>query len=707
MISFLKQKQNVKYSLWVIIFGLIFAFSFQANRVQIPQILEKPLKIIPGTEEAKKYLISGWQGAYAKGKESILKVVLPEKKTYRMVMKAFSCNPPDAQDQRIEVHFNNVALDKLKFRKTSKWQEFRINIYPYLVKETNTVKLVYTQDTSLLSITFDSLEFRNYTFRTKGLYFLFDSLRQGRTNYLSPWALGYSFGFAILFWLFWLSYSRFSCFAVKIKFSQATRINLMSWLPSIIFFSALALVSFFSSYHFVYSLKTFFVLALVPTAALKLFPYKDLFQRFIKIIFRGVEKTYREIKKAFPFLKNQPDTFRKFLIRYHKTDLSSAFILDFMLLLVLCAFLLMIKESIATWIADRIAILAYLLLVMGVVMKIVQLTQKEKTGDEKRFIRIKKRWKVPFKKIILGLVSILLVLLFLWLILPGKGVEVTQLIPQETFTFLILKIDLEDPGASELINNFDWKIRWGIRLLGPVEIAALAVPAVSREEPDYLFLVKNSRLIKISRLFRRSIDKAMISEKPFKKSEHKTCQILHVERPKHPNNVSSYTLFRDIALVSNNLSLLKASLDQFGKETSFIFGEALSDFRELQSSGEDLFFINNSHSELSRALKRLEEKNAYAILPTVDSLNYLGGYFDILDADSLKGGFLFKYREKVDIKKGREDVYFLAGLLKRLCRANGLKFEEEIIVDNHHLKLNFKLSGLKLVINNLLVKEKK
>ncbi|MCK4648188.1 hypothetical protein KAT51_01570, partial [bacterium] len=79
----------------------------------------------------------------------------------------------------------------------------------------------------------------------------------------------------------------------------------------------------------------------------------------------------------------------------------------------------------------------------------------------------------------------------------------------------------------------------------------------------------------------------------------------------------------------------------------------------------------------------------------------------ILDADSLKGSLLFKYRETVDIKKGREDVYFLAGLLKRLCRANGLNFEEEIIIDNHHLKLNFKLSGLKLVINNFLANEKK
>ncbi len=852
IVKFLKQRQNVKYSLWVIIFGLIFAFSFQVNRAQISQILEKPIRIIPGTKAARQYQVSGWQGAYAKDKESILKVALPEKKTYQMVIKAFSCSPPDARDQRMEVHFNDVALDRLKFRKTPKWQKFSVNIPSYFIKETSTIKFVYTQDIHLSPIAFDSLEFKNYIFRIKDLYLLFDSPKQGRVNYLSLQVLGYSLGFAISLLLFWLFYSRFLSFTVKMKFSRAAKIDFLNYLPSIVLLSLFALISFFSSYHFVYSLKAFFVLALAPTAVLKLLPYKDLSLHFVKIVFkfisRDIEKTCSEIKRAYSaflsflsFLKRQITTFRRFLIHYHKTNLSSAFILDFMLLLVLCATLLMfktewlaerianlayfllvigvvmkfiqfaqkekicseikraysaflsflsfLKRQITTFrrfliryhktnlssafildfilllvlcpfllmvkaepIAERIANLAYFLLVIGVVMEFIQLTRKEKTGDGKRFIRIRKKWiipfqrlilriakrckvplpkvilriakrckvpfqrlilriakrgKVPFKKIILWLVSILLVSLFLWLILPGKGVEVTQLIPQETFVFFSLKIDSEAPGTSDLINNFDWRIRWGARLLGPVEIAALATPAVSKEEPDYLFLVKNNRLIKISRLLRRSIDKAMISEKPFKKSKYKTCQILCVERPRHPDNVCSYTLFRDIALFSNNPSLLKASLDQFGKETFFISGEALSDFRELQSSGQALFFINNSHFELSYALKSLEEKSAYAILPTVGSLNYLGGYFNIFDADSLKGSLLFRYSETVDIKKGQEDIYFLVGLVKRLCRANGLNFEEEIIMDNHCLKLNFKLSGLKAVLNNLLTKEKK
>lgn len=397
IVGFLKKKQNVKYSVWIIIFGLIFALSFQVNKAQIPQILEKPIRIVPGSKEARQYQVSGWQGAYAKGKESILKVVFPEKKTYRLVIKAFSCSPPDTRDQRIEVHFNNIALDRLKFRKTTKWQKFSVNIPSSLPKRTNTIKFVYLQDIRLSPVAFDSLGFKNHIFRIKGFYLLFDSpipkwerepslfIKLLFSPPLFPETtfsfkvLGYSFGFAILFLVFWLCCSHFLSLAIKMQFSRARRIDFLSYLPSIILLSLFSLISFFSPYHFVYTYVTFFLLALVPTAVLKLLLRKNLFLRFIKIVFRlilrDIEKTYSEIKSAysaclslFSFLKKQIITFRKFLIRYHKTNLSSAFILDFMLLFVLCAFLLTIK---AEWIAKQIANLAYLLLVIGVGMKAV------------------------------------------------------------------------------------------------------------------------------------------------------------------------------------------------------------------------------------------------------------------------------------------------------------------------------------------------
>lgn len=371
----------MKYSLWVIIFGLIFAFTFQANRVQISQILEKPIRIVPATKEAKQYQVSGWQGNRAKGKESVLKVSLPEEKTYQMVIKAFSCSPPDTRDQRIEVYFNNVALDRLKFRKTSKWQEFRINIYPYLLSKTNTIKFIYTQDTHLSPVAFDSLEFKNCIFHIKGLYLLFDSPEQRWTNYLTSRTLGYSFGLAILLWFFWLSYSSFLSAVFKIKFSRALRVDLLNYLPSITLLSIFTCISFFSPYHYIYSLPTFFILALVPTVALKAFPCSDIVLHFLLRIMKRIWSTYLFI---FSFPKNQVNIFKKFLIQYHKANLSSAFILDFMLLLVLCAFLLMIQEPVATKIAEQFANLAYFLLVIGVIIKTITFFRESRGRKERK-----------------------------------------------------------------------------------------------------------------------------------------------------------------------------------------------------------------------------------------------------------------------------------------------------------------------------------
>ncbi|MBA7708376.1 hypothetical protein ES703_117274 [subsurface metagenome] len=81
------------------------------------------------------------------------------------------------------------------------------------------------------------------------------------------------------------------------------------------------------------------------------------------------------IGKISSALRKQLDTLRKFLIRYHKTMLASAFILDFMLLLVLCAFLFMIK---AEWMAKQLANLAYFLLLIGVIMKAIQFFKESK-----------------------------------------------------------------------------------------------------------------------------------------------------------------------------------------------------------------------------------------------------------------------------------------------------------------------------------------
>ena len=409
IIDFLKQRRNLKYSLWIIVFGLIFIFTFQANRAQISQIPREPIKIELGTKGARKHLLSGWSRdqrweettiLWARGRESRLQIFLPKKETYRLTVKAFSSSPPGFPNQVVEIRLNDLALDRWELKKTSEWQKFSLTIPSFLVsEETNFLKFVYSEDTSLFPIAFDYLKFKNYFARLYNgltLHLLYDSPIPREPLFiklffysLSPQGtfsfkvLGYSLVFLIFFFFFSLFSARLISSRARIELSKGFRLDLFTYLPSLVLLSLFALVSLLSPYNIVYSLKTFFILSIAPTIAIKTwFIYKDRTVKTIKLHIRTtpliLKRIWAIIKRTLLAIRSFPldiKTFRKFLIQYHKTNLSSAFILDFMLLLVLCAFLLMVK---AEWIAKQLANLAYFLLVFGVIMKAIQFFKESK-----------------------------------------------------------------------------------------------------------------------------------------------------------------------------------------------------------------------------------------------------------------------------------------------------------------------------------------
>lgn len=323
---------------------------------------------------------------------------------------------------------------------------------------------------------------------------------------------------------------------------------------------------------------------------------------------------------------------------------------------------------------------------------------------------------MPFKRIFLRLVIILIVLilgLVLWFILPRGETALTQFIPPEAFAFLSLKIDLTDPGFADLLTHIQgkiqgrnrWLIKYGTPLLLPRGVVLIAIPSSEGENPDYLILVKGDRVVKISRLFRKLIDKSLIKDRPFERIKYKSCHILNLGDLTREEEIHSYTIFRDTILASNRPSLLMASLDQYRKESVSASGDVWADFDRLRKLGEGAFFIDNTQAGFTRAIKDLEERSAYTIFPTANSVKWLSGYCNLLDADSLKGSLIFKYQEARETREGKEDVRFLIGILRRAAKANRLDFTYEMKEDNGRLDLEFRLSGLKPLMANLLVKK--
>jgi len=412
----MKKRGQLKFSILIIIFGLLFVSLYLANGLQLPRIQEKSVRIDLGSKGARKYLLSGWSEERpllrAKKKEALLRIPLPEKKTYRMIIKAFFCSPPFVPDQKMEVHFNSIALKTLKFRKSSQWQEFRITIPSSFVFEgTNTIKFIFSQKPSPLPVTFDFLIFTNYVARLqKGvtLYLLFDppapckpilrkptllqpeeplflrlffeppSRPQSKEVSLQPKvkAFGFSLAFIILLWAIWLFSSKFLYLRTNLKLSQTMKLDLLTYLPSLILFSLFALFSFFSRYQIVYTVGTFFILLIVPTFALKTwFIYRDIIikPKPFEVMVQGFAyKTALLLEKGIIFpiklIRQGLRISRVSLIQYHKENLSSALILDFMFLFFLCMLSLIIGIP---PLADFLAHPAYFLLVIGVIMKAV------------------------------------------------------------------------------------------------------------------------------------------------------------------------------------------------------------------------------------------------------------------------------------------------------------------------------------------------
>lgn len=397
----MRERKQLKFSILIIIFGLLFALLYLANSLQLPRIQEKPIRINLRNEEAKEYFLSGWSEKepflQAKGREALLRISLPKKETYRITIKAFSCSPPDVQDQRMEVHFNSIALKRLKFRKSPHWQEFQLTIPSSFIFEGNIIKFTFSQKTSLIPVTFDSLAFTNYITRLhKGitLYFLYDpptsELQREEPNlfiqllfYLPPpkmmprfKALGLLLSFLIIFWAIWPLSSRFLYLRTRLKLSQTMKLDLLTYLPSLILLLLFALISFFSRYQIVYTVGTFFILLIVPTLALKTwFIYRDIIikPRAFRVVIQGFPyKTAIWLKKGIIFpiklVRQGLRVSRISLIQYHKKNLSSALILDFMLLFLLCMLSLIIGIP---PLADFLAYPAYFLLLIGVIMKAV------------------------------------------------------------------------------------------------------------------------------------------------------------------------------------------------------------------------------------------------------------------------------------------------------------------------------------------------
>ncbi len=271
------------------------------------------------------------------------------------------------------------------------------------------------------------------------------------------------------------------------------------------------------------------------------------------------------------------------------------------------------------------------------------------------------------------------VFLLVWLNLPVQAPDLAGFMPEETFMFTSLAINPGDRGMRDFMNNLvEGKgkknkilLKYGLSLCLPLKAAVFFNSVPGEENFPYLFLVQSPRLVKVVKL-------------------------LHLLGIKLSSDYS-FTVFRNTLLLSANPSLIERSIGIYNKKGNrySISGKAKEAFLRKRSSGEIIFFADNTDLFFSLLVDRLEDKLSYILLTSSGELEGIEGYVKVVDEDRVEVNLIFKYGERNDLKKAEDDIFFLTGVLLRLGQANDLALDKKVTVENGNLTLIMEVSGLK------------
>jgi len=329
----LKDKKAV---LVIIIFGFIFSFFY--NVLVIENFKDFQIKL----KEVKDVRFN-----------------LPKKDAY--LLKLWGYEPPQ------KIYFNDEPVIRFYFRERGELKEFYINLSPEIVNEgVNRLKIV--------GPTAYSVKIKNYLgcLESRGAFILFANSRYfkrvfplGKLIFLTIFI---SLILAGIWWLFSLFLQKFFNIVLNRFFFRYWS----SYFPCFFFFLVTFLFSF-TSYRIVLPANSFMGMSIFlvgifkfPTILISLWKERKRQPKIEGLEIQRFEPPgYRLMAKAFTYIKQEP---------------ANGFIIAFMVLLMLCAFLLIFKLD---PIAEQLANLAYFALVVEVGIKLFKLVKEERVKKER------------------------------------------------------------------------------------------------------------------------------------------------------------------------------------------------------------------------------------------------------------------------------------------------------------------------------------
>jgi hypothetical protein len=319
-------------------------------------------------------------------------------------------------------------------------------------------------------------------------------------------------------------------------------------------------------------------------------------------------------------------------------------------------------------------------------------------------------------KIILGVVALIvcsIVGLSIWLFRPLKEVPPGELLPETTFSFFSLSLNIHDPFLSELMtmakeqivdtDNSKIKKRLVNRAFSwalPRQVVGIVILEDGTDEPELLFVTSMGKIVRLAKLFNRFFDRALFQGEKVEKVRVGGHTFKSVVKTAEERSPSAYSIIANNIVIGTTLSSVQASYKRYYENESVDpYCKYLSGVLFQASAQKDVFlYVDNNDGKLSRVIQKKEEEYAFAAFPSVDSVTTIDGYIGLLP-ESVEGTLKFYCKDTGRIDDVRSDVKFIYGAMRRKFRASDIKLKGDIQIEDNNVKFSFHIPGIMEIIS--------
>jgi hypothetical protein len=306
---------------------------------------------------------------------------------------------------------------------------------------------------------------------------------------------------------------------------------------------------------------------------------------------------------------------------------------------------------------------------------------------------------------ILLAVGLLLLTLMVWLLWPLRHPEVPAFQPENAVAAIVIDLDGDseltslalEVGRERLLGSDPGFLKRalfsvGVSLAMPRSVTVWIAPGESPTSPRYLAVASMDRGGRIVRLLGRGVIKSRLIDAPRDTVRVAGARITSSTQSDDGFSPGAFAFESDSLLIASDLGMIR---DVLAPEVRGEAAEAFAEDIVSQSEGDtDASVVGtNRTAELTGIIQAVEDRFAFALMPSVDALSAFAIQTTLLAGD-IVGTAEFNYTDPERVAEGYSDVRYLRGAVRRKLRGMGLELDAEVAEEESRVTMEFTVPGL-------------